>query len=191
MANFYEAHFPVPFHVLGLPLKPFSLGHHILLCRADSACVRPGERISFDDFIFAVLICSRTYEESVAFFLSDWTVELKRWAKRLRKIDLAQAQFVFSSYLIQGHTRPNFRFLVESEDFVFGSPWEQRIKIVLMENMGFTESQLLNRHLPLCWWDLLTHDELKGSIQITEGETAQFEDEMFKQADEFAKTLKR
>lgn len=64
-----EACIPETFTVLGLRLKPLSLGHFLLMRRLNCAFASDVEiEISFSDLLVAVLICSMNYEDCLAFF---------------------------------------------------------------------------------------------------------------------------
>lgn len=60
---------PDTYTVLGLRLKPLSLGHYLLMRRYGCAYSSDVETdIGFSDLVTAVLICSMTFEECVDFF---------------------------------------------------------------------------------------------------------------------------
>ena len=62
--NIFEAAAPEPYRVLGLQLKPFGLGHYMLLQRHGCAFVsHEKETATRADLIFAVLVCSMTFDE--------------------------------------------------------------------------------------------------------------------------------
>ena len=64
MLDYYQAAVPDGWQVLGVKLRPLSLGHLILLKRYGSAFVVGGIPTEAD-LVLSVLICSRTYEDGV------------------------------------------------------------------------------------------------------------------------------
>jgi len=62
--SIFAAAIPEPYRVLGLKLRPFSLGHYVTLHRHGSAFVSDREtNASREDLIFAAIVCSMTFEE--------------------------------------------------------------------------------------------------------------------------------
>lgn len=62
--DIFAASLPEPHRILGQTLKPFCLGHYFILSRYDCAFVAAQETTATrEDLIFAVLVCSMSYEE--------------------------------------------------------------------------------------------------------------------------------
>ena len=57
--NFFAAAYPEPWQILGVKLKPFSLGHYIKLARLGCAFVsEKEERATLSDLLLGVVVCS-------------------------------------------------------------------------------------------------------------------------------------
>ena len=57
--SYFEAAYPEPWQVLGVPLKPFSLGHYIKLHRLDCAFVSDETKpATLADLLLGVAVCS-------------------------------------------------------------------------------------------------------------------------------------
>lgn len=177
---FYLAAVPEPWTILGLKLRPFSLGHIILLHRIESAFVTAGIP-TYDDLALSVFICSRTYEEALAAFddkglgrfMSAWARALTggdkwavRWGWRKGKvIDLASNCRDFANYISAHSKIPSYDF--NPADFSqMDCPEVQLVKVRLMREMHFTESELLNRCWALCLWDYVTLQASEGKVKM-------------------------
>jgi hypothetical protein len=77
-AAWYQAAHSSPPIVLGLKLRPYSLGHEILLGRFNSLFAGgPGEEAQlFPELSLACLICSQDYQSALRFLESPWRVNL-------------------------------------------------------------------------------------------------------------------
>lgn len=57
--NFFAAAYPEPWQILGVKLRPFSLGHYIKLSRLGCAFVSEAEeRATMSDLVLGVIVCS-------------------------------------------------------------------------------------------------------------------------------------
>ena len=81
MLDFYQAAVPDGWQILGVRLKPLSLGHLILLHRYESAFVVGGIPTEAD-LVLSVLICSRTYEDAIDLVESG---QVRKEGKKLDK----------------------------------------------------------------------------------------------------------
>ncbi len=70
--SIFFAAIPEPYQILGLRLKPFSLGHYLILRRHECAFVADTlEEATREDLIFAVVVCSMSFEEFYAWLEED------------------------------------------------------------------------------------------------------------------------
>lgn len=154
---------PKPFVVLGTPLRPFCLGHHLLFKRLDLPfCDNPDSDASADQFVRAIAICAGdSYEWTLSAMLGgDWPGIVGRWSKRSRKRGNWQhAVDTFRDYLEDGNSFPPVCHRGDSE-VELTSPWECRLKCGLV-GAGFSESEALNGYLPGRWYDYLTVAEFR------------------------------
>lgn len=182
--HFYESAIPEPFTILGLRLRPLSLGHLILLNRAESAFVTGQGAVGLDDLAFAVLICSRTYEDGIAALDDpDLPIELWRWGRRLtgqagwlgwlpwryKPIDLKEKVGLFSSYMAEGLKCPGY-YADQAKATPIDAPSYQVVKAVLLSKLNLTESEILNRPWRLCLWDFLTIRAVEGQLNFVDND---------------------
>jgi len=182
--DFYSAAIPEPTTVLGLRLRPFSLGHVILLGRVRSSFVTEGEPLSLHDLALSVLICSLSYTDGLSLFNNrNLDRFFKRWHSRLageswltrlgfrklREIDYAQKAVEFGEYIKRASKIPNYSY--RADDFKqIECPSVQIVKVTLMRDMGFREAELMDRPWGLCLWDYVTIRALAGHISLVDSD---------------------
>lgn len=109
--TFHRAAIPEPVTVLGRRLKPYSLGHQILLERVRSP-ILAGSAFTFGDLLVAVSICSRDFNGAVKWLEDGGTASLKWWGFKvwlgihLGTANLARALQTFRTYLRNGSLCP-------------------------------------------------------------------------------------
>lgn len=184
---FYQAAIPDAWEILGVKLRPFSLGHVILLHRIDSPFVSRtlSDHPTFDDLALSVLICSESYEKAVECLdyphlprvLRSWADRLTgmdRWTVRMglrkaRIIDFLQPAIEFSNYIREHSKIPDYDF--NPADFSeMHCPEVQMVKVTLMREMGFSESELLDRSWGLCLWDYVVLRAQDGKVKMIDAE---------------------
>lgn len=202
-AAYYEAAIPEPRTILGLNLRPLSLGHVELLHRIKSPFLTEGARITYADVATAVLICSLPYEEAVD-ALDDPNLEtlMGQWANKLlyptlrekltripRVIDLKEKAQAFHQYL-EDHSKAVNAFLPDGgTGDPIDLPLHQIVKVGLMAYLNHTYSEAVNKPWGLALSDYFTWMAIEGRANIIEA--AEYED-LQKQANDFhAKYLKR
>lgn len=185
---FYLAAIPDAWEILGVRLRPFSLGHVILLHRIESPFIRGWDATNppnFDDLALAVLLCSESYEVGLEILenpnlpkiLHHWANQLTgldRWSVRLgfRKatpLDFPTVAIEFSDY-IDAHSKiPNYEF--NPGDFKeIHCPEVQLVKVSLMREMHIPEAVLLDRCWGLCLWDYTTLRAMSGGVKLISDE---------------------
>ena len=152
--------------MLGVRLRPLSLGHLILLHRYESAFVNGGVP-SPTDLVLSVLICSRTFEDGLDLVESG---QFKRETKKLDKAlllcgDVKARYGWFCDYLEEGLDGPKL-WMKESGGPSLGAPPEQIVKVALMSKLGLSETEVMNRPFSLSLWDMATLAEMSGTLKI-------------------------
>lgn len=183
---FYLAAIPDSWEILGVKLRPFSLGHVILLHRINSPFVVESKTINFDDIALAVLICSEDYktgnsllvDTSLPKILRKWADSLtgmNRWSVRIgwnsaKVIEFNQVATEFYSYVREHSKIPNYDF--NPSDFrQLDCPEVQLVKVTLMKEMVFNEAELLDRGWGLCLWDYVTIRAIDGKVKMISDES--------------------
>ena len=102
-----RAALPAPCQVLGLPLRPYSLGHELYLLREGIGAEHPTSNTQHrtsknaqEELIKAVALCSESWA-SAAGLQTDWLLGLKMWIwkRRLRRVvDWEAERQAFENY---------------------------------------------------------------------------------------------
>lgn len=179
--DFYSSAVPEPRSILGLPLRPLSMGHIILLNRIKSAFVVEGAPQTYEEIAIAALICSLTYQQGITAIHDPETPKFLRWLGRKitgekelgvmlgwrkpRVIELPYVCQAFADYLKE-HTRIPFYTYNEGDFKEIEAPAVQIVKVALLREMNFTDAELMDRSWALCLWDYVTLKAVKGEVQM-------------------------
>ena len=128
---------------LKLKLRPYALGHEILLVRLGSPLAVGGPLRLPDDLILGAFLCSQTFEHAVESLHSPGlSLFFRLWRLRLRNVHWALELEIFNNY-----RRPAL-WLPETNVPLKGRPLKSPIAIQmaarLMRELHITESEALN-----------------------------------------------
>lgn len=157
-----------PHCVLGTMLRPFSLGHHLLLARigspfeANAAVYAPPEQLAL-----AVFICATSYADTIAaMHRGEWEAENRRWTKALKPRWWQRTRFrqddeaeKFSRYLAAGYRKPPL-WKHGGNGLELSAPWECLLLARLVQG-GFSAAEVLEQYLPASWYHYHTFRELQ------------------------------
>jgi len=179
-AAYLSAVCPEPVQLLGTRLRPFCLGHWLLLTRHGNGFLTGHP--TAEDLVAGILTCSLTFEEGAALWNApDRDQQVEAWTKQLTAaclrehttLNLVEKSAVFAGYLSTGQKMPAYIY-EESDAPPVGSPWPQVLKLLLMSELGMSETEVYNRPLTLCWWDYLGWRELNDKgVKLLEAETVE------------------
>ncbi len=180
--DFYSVAIPEPTTIMGLRLRPLSLGHVILLHRVRSSFVCEQEEPTLHDLALSVLICSLPFKDGCELFNSqDLPKFFTRWHDKLTgnswlvKLGLRKAKpfdyttkaIAFADYIRRGSSLPNYSF--DPSDFQsMACPSVQLVKVALMRHLGIPESELMDRSWSLCLWDYVTIRAMDGQVKMVD-----------------------
>lgn len=156
---------PEPCSVLGTSLRPFCLGHHLLLKRLELPfCGEPLNPAAWDQIQVGIAICGQEWNETREQLLTgQWQRVFARWQADLRGpwysrrkptvAALREAETLFRAYLADGYkTVPVWEDLGSHADISFSAPWELILKNTLIQN-GHSESEVMRQYMPAAWYD--------------------------------------
>jgi hypothetical protein len=184
--DFFDAAIQEPTTILGIRLRPFSLGHLVILQRLKSAFVTEGETMTIHDLALSVLVCSLPYKDGCALFnRTDLPQFFKRWHQSLSggvlvklglkspiPINYALKVKEFAEYIGRGSKVPCYSY----DPGKFASmecPSVQIVKVTLMRDMHIPEAELMDRPWAVCLWDFVTLRALAGQIQMVDSDEIQ------------------
>lgn len=160
---------PEPHCVLGTLLRPFSLGHHLLLTKLGSPYAGHPAAVGFpEQLALAVFVCAAAYSESLASLLrGDWEKDFAAWTRKLRprwwqrtRFSHARESEKFAAYLAAGYAKAPVWRHPAAAAVLLSAPEEQLLKCRLVA-AGFTEAEVLEKFLPAAWYDYWTVIELQ------------------------------
>lgn len=187
IAKHLAAALPEKWVILGLRLRPLSIGHLILLNRLESPFLvesAPGT-VSIGDLAVACLICSKTWEENCATLeLEDLPGILQRWAERLtnqngikrflpflyRPIDFEAKLSLYLDYLKYHMEVPTYSIESASKSFSIEAPSWQIIRIFLLMKTNLTDREILDRPYRQSVTDFLLIKAMEGQIRFEDAE---------------------
>lgn len=161
----------LPAKIVGLTLRPFTLGHELLLQKYSlTAALQPiGEAelaTCFHHLIWAALICSLDPVKAER-QLHSWRLKVlcAIWSKLLRRVDLAAELEAFDRYREAAYWFPDCRVPVGEPEMA--SPWPLRLLAFLMSAFHWPEEKALRT--PLRWANALyaAHAEMRNEIRLT------------------------
>lgn len=168
--SFFRPLLPDKFRILGLELKPLSLGHVHLLEAIESPFLFGGQQ-DLEDLVAGVFICSRGWKSNL------WHLKHRRlhalyewvWQKAVGNFDVWDKKILFSEYLAEAYERPIYRINVGENDpqpADSGAPLSATIRVALMADLGFAESELWDRPWAKCVMDWMTLKATRGEISF-------------------------
>ena len=164
--DYANAFVPEPFRILGLRLKPFSLGHYLLLRRFNCAFVQdePGSA-TVDDLVLGVLICSLSQSAFLQFIeQKDFLKQMAAWGKKFGSVDFKEKADLFQQYLRQGLSEPDYITLRGTDSP--GGDWAQSLKLTLTSKLGHTEAEAMDMPLSQALADYYKLAENEGVIRL-------------------------
>lgn len=150
---------------IGVPLKPFTLGHLLLLRRIRNSYVL-GEYPQYQDLISAALICTHTWEENLKLLSSPlrrW-LTMKLWGLLAGKFNVAVQTIVLLQHIQHGQEMADIKRTTGGVRYLV-SEWETRLYAYL-RTLHYTESEILNMPLRLANMLFVTHLEEDGLMDF-------------------------
>jgi hypothetical protein len=166
---------PRPYTVLGMKLRPLSIGHILLMQWQGLSYVQKAEKkpATMDDLISGSLICSMRFREYQKFLQREDLADVLKEKGRVFDLGtLPEKQKLFTAYLNEGTDSPE----VEIPDRVtrsvlLGTPWLQSLRLCLMTNLHVTSEDAFDYPYRLALWDCFSLRESEGRLVINSGQT--------------------
>lgn len=174
MAAAYDiAAIPEPYQILGLKLKPFSIGHYRILRRFDCAFVADEETFpTRDDLILAVLVCSMDADDFLRFMEQpDFLKQVKAWGKKVGLFDMNEKCVMLAKYIAAHSVMPKFWDGDQSRPSA--GDWTQAVALCLTSQLGYTHEQAMRLPLSQAFHDYFKHAESNGAVRLMTPEEVQ------------------
>lgn len=146
-SDYLGAVIPLPVRVIGTRLKPFSLGHYMLLERSGCAFVCGGIP-TIGDLLLGIVVCSSTYEEALE-KLDSHKAKLQStllgWRVRLSGVSLFDSIVCFRNYITEGMNPPSFWEKENDSRKIIDVPLPLLVKVYLQKHLGYSDSEAMNK----------------------------------------------
>lgn len=190
--HYVKSAIPEPYTILGVRLRPFSLGSYFLMERFDVGFIDEDvDRVGgIPDLLLAIAICSRTYEEFLEFIdnekeFNKWT---KTWGKQVNKqaktdknFNLLYKFMDFEKYMKDGVRVPKyFEGDADGDGKSSGAHWTQCLLLTLTSELGYTQTEALNMPVSKALADYFKWAETKGMVSLMDDDELEMVEEMEK-----------
>lgn len=184
----FSAAIPKPQVILGLRLKPLSLGRYRLLKRFKSPFVEEDEVAMplnklVHEFLFALVICGLSCEEFRCLYETEgnrkmpWSNSLKnecaRLGKQIRRCARKEKAFnifakieAFKRFLAEATTMPWHALPRQGAAQVSVSHWSHAIEMVLRSRLGWTAEEVDEEPLSKAFVDFYKLMESDGAVTL-------------------------
>jgi len=188
--DYFARSIPEPVRLLGLQLRPLSVGRYRLLKRFDVAFVAEGEaHAGVPDLLLGVLICSMRVDEFLEFAADrHFARDIRRWSKRLfpqvwlcalpwfgkwwrrkRGFNVLEKLALFQTYIADAQRIPRYT-MRENAPQSHSSHWSHNLEICLRSELGWTLEEINESPLSKALTDYFRHAENSGTIVLVTDE---------------------
>lgn len=169
-SDYFLAIMPETVTVLGLTLKPLSLGRYRLLSRYKVAYVSDHiAEATFRDLILGVLICSKSVAEFNQLINSPKaSKQIEKWAKKalypICNGYLAMSEF--KQFIENNSKSPRYFEEANSGGKTSGAHWSQTCEVVLRGQLGWSKEEVDEEPLNKAIYDFYKHMEQQGCVSL-------------------------
>jgi hypothetical protein len=193
--NYFSAAYPEPVMILGVRLRPFSLGHYLKLQHFDCAFVSEKEAsASLGDLLLGVSVASMSSDPdpSKDEFWSWWNRvpskwdcrvaklfgkklltpserEIIKWGKRVGHFNFKEQAMLFMEYITKQSEPPAYWELNTSES-KSGAHWAHSVLAGLVSECGYTQADAYNVPITKALADYFKAAEDSGAIRLMTNE---------------------
>ena len=182
----FQAAMPEPHVILGLRLRPLSLGRYRLLKRFDSPFVSDDVKeldlpTVTSELFFALVICGLPCREFADLETSGKLHrQLRRWGRRVRKYIKREKYFsilekaeAFKRYLAEGSNVPWVIMEKQGNGEVSPTHWSHTIEVMLRSKAGWTLAEIEEEPLTKALADFFKYMESEGAVKLVDPDVYQ------------------
>jgi hypothetical protein len=172
---------PDDWRIFGVGLRPYSVGHELLLSHIK------GAEASLPFVLAAVFICAQTYERAIAGL--DWRWRL--WALwvtlrcRFNRSLAASRAAMLADYMAEPIKQLPGLWRNSKSSRTCTTPLPLLLKLDLMQHYGYSEREVLNMPLAQAMWERYAWLESEGAIEFVSAT----DDQVAKQKEALLKEL--
>ena len=177
---FDSALLPPPFTICGVQLRPFCLGHYLILRHVNSPInaevAKDVDMIEGIYWLFhAIIVCALTYEENLKLLEDDQLLKettakfsdhLMQAMTKEKNWNIHEKLVLFKRYLGYHFSIPMYEQEGKDEGKPTGIDWTQGIYTVLKQDLGYTESEILNMPMRKLFYEWCSVAERNGCIKV-------------------------
>lgn len=178
--KYTDAVIPHKFVICGLTMRPFCLGHYMLLEYMQNPMINPEKvDIEMNDglhwFFMALIICSLTYEDGIKLLSSeeDFKSVSKQFFDNLKKDMDIQGWNIFTKLnTFRDYVRYYLEMPIYTEESQTSEPttpsgtdWKQNM-FLIFKKLGYDESDILNMNLKKLFYEWCSYAEGEGAIKV-------------------------
>jgi hypothetical protein len=178
--HYVDAILPQKFVVCGIELKPFCLGHYLLLERSGNPFISPTpEPASINEntyFLFhALLVCALSFEDNIKILEDDMGYKelADKFLKNLTDIVNVKKDWniiinvkLFEKYMRYYMDMPLYTEENQAEAGVpSGTDWKQTIFIVF-KKLGYSDTEILNMNFKKLFYEWSSVAEGEGGLKV-------------------------
>jgi hypothetical protein len=170
--DYLTALLPEPFCVMGVKLKPCSIGHVAVLCRFNVKLPTVDEGYSPADVVHAVFFLSKSWREIIALLERGYAEELNKFAapwKKAKPSHLLEALKAFGEYWKEQSVRPDVMYSSKN-----GKPSSAPPIGLLYElfrhKLGYDEEEVMDMSYALAVYRMAIHNEQYGGVKFVDQE---------------------
>lgn len=178
--RYEDAVLPPTWTICGVKLRPFSMGHLIILEKLQSPLVSKDKiNLGMQDgiyfFIQGILICALDFEDNVKMLENEqlWKEEMDKFTSNLLKNMDADPNWniydklrLFAEYIAYYMDIPIFVEEHSKETTVpSGTDWKQNM-FLIFKKLGYGESEILNMSFKKLFFEWASYAESEGAIKV-------------------------
>jgi hypothetical protein len=189
--SYYNAAYPEPWQVLGVRLKPFSLGHYLKLSKFNCAFVAETERVAtLGDLILGVAVCSMSshpdperdefwqwWNRPARFNLLAWALgktsltpaekEVVKWGRKVGVQKWEDKAKLFAQYIEEHSSAPGYWITGDGvKTKQSGGHWSHCVLHGLVSECGYTLLDAYNVPVSRALHDFLKAAEAQGTVKL-------------------------
>jgi hypothetical protein len=187
--SYFDSAFPEPWQILGVRLRPFSLGHYLKLRQFNSPFVSDDPApAAVGDLLLGILVCSMSSNPDTSgdefwewwnrpptfnpiarlFRKTEMTPaerEIYKWGKKIKSFDVPEKITLFAEYVSRHSQVPSYWILKQNESSS-GAHWAHGTIAGLCSQCGYSQSEAYNVPMGKALFDFLKACEDSGSIKL-------------------------
>lgn len=159
-----------PPEILGLRLRPLSLGHLRLLAAVQSPFLLPDAKRSCGDLALAVFICANDPLVVTAQEMAQREQTFAQWGELAAAQDFEAAAREFDQFVTDWCVEPEQWSAEGTKRKRPGTPWWQLVQVALVSRLGVSREEAWRMPVPEALRSYAALGELNGDVEVVSDE---------------------